>query len=554
MEPRQATLREMGLRTEKAIALHILQENTFESNLVSDIANAPYLRGNTGRTHLAPLPGLPPFVDDIYVYGRLEEKDIVRVGGRISCTTGPNGAAARTVSQISLFARAVWPPEEHKWIHVFIANTVATNSGTRIPQTIEGIEEEDEGRLAKTWADIHGGARAAAYFVAKLDVSELPFKALQAGLPQLQRQLVANGMALYQVDYTQDFSGTLDREELVRHLEEAHHFCYQDEPAKENTQGCILDNTDSVGNHVCTFVWSAGNRAISTKFYNKLVLQIEAGDVRGQFGGHMSGIVASTNQHLRRTLAHRDVLARGCTRLEISIYGCLVEELDAGKAGTMLENALRMATPEGAGPDTGLFVVQPTSKQWENYASCLDRCFVLADRPQGAICTAWSGSSKTGRIQGGVGVPAEGPGRKKCVLAKSHPVGHVRLCPPALPNLLDRDPRGRRWGRGLCPTTLLHQGRAHNLVCEHQTLRVAHKRTQPARAASPNPSGGVGLANPKDPQDRGETSLLRLDGSARDGGHTTPLHTIHKGSLRPSSRTRGRRPAYCAGPACAGIG
>ena len=363
MEPRQATLREMGLRTEKAIALHILQENTFESNLVSEIANAPYLRGNTGRTHLAPLPGLPPFVDDIYVYGRLEEKDIVRVGGRISCTTGLNRAAARTVSQISLFARAVWPPEEHKWIHVSIANTVATNSGTRIPQTIEGIKEEDEGRLAKTWADIHGGARAAAYFVAKLDVSELPFEALQAGLPQLQRQLVANGMALYQVDYTQDFSGTLDREELVRHLEEEHHFCYQGEPAKENTQGCILDNTDSVGNHVCTFVWSAGKRAISTKFYNKLISQIEAGDVRGQFGGYMSVIVASTNQHLRRTLVHPDVLARGCTRLEISIYGCLVEELDAGKAGTMLENALHIATPEGAGPDTGLFVVQPTSKQ-----------------------------------------------------------------------------------------------------------------------------------------------------------------------------------------------
>ena len=147
-EPRQATLREMELRTEKSIALHILQENT------------PYLRGNTGRTHLAPLPGLPPFVDDIYVYGRLEEKDTVQVGARLSCTTGPNGAAARTVSQISLFARAVWPPEEHKWIHVSIANTVATNSGTRIPQTIEGIEEEYEGRLANTWAAIHGGARA----------------------------------------------------------------------------------------------------------------------------------------------------------------------------------------------------------------------------------------------------------------------------------------------------------------------------------------------------------------------------------------------------------
>ena len=66
----------------------------------------------------------------------------------------------------------------------------------------------------------------------------------------------------------------------------------------------------------------------------------------------------------------------------------------------MLENALRMATPEGAGPDTGLFVVQPLAKQWENYASCLDHCFVLADRPQGAIYATWSGSSKTERMQG----------------------------------------------------------------------------------------------------------------------------------------------------------
>ena len=161
-----------------------------------------------------------------------------------------------------------------------------------------------------------------------------------------------------------------------------------------------MDNTSSVGNHVCTFVWSTGTRAVSTKFYNKLVAQIEAGDVRGTFGGHMSGLVASTNQHLRQTLAHPDVLARGCTRLEISIYGCLVEELDEAKAKAMLERALQMATPEGAGADTGLFVVQTLAKLWENYASCLVRCLVLADRSQGDIYVARSGNSQTGRLQG----------------------------------------------------------------------------------------------------------------------------------------------------------
>ena len=54
----------------------------------------------------------------------------------------------------------------------------------------------------------------------------------------------------------------------------------------------------------------------------------------------------------------------------------------------------------GEGSDTGLFVVQPLAKLWENYASCLDRCFVLADRPQGTIYTTWSGNSQTGRLQG----------------------------------------------------------------------------------------------------------------------------------------------------------
>ena len=360
----------------------------------------PHLRGNAGRTHLAPIPGFPPFVDDIYLYGRLLERDTVRVGNRVSCTTGEHGSAARIVSQISLFVREVWPPGEHKHIHVSIANTVAVGSGTRIPQTIQGIEERDEGRLASTWQSIHGGERAAAFFVAKMDVSELPIATLHAGLPKLQRLLVANGMSLYQVDYTQDFSGTLDRKALVQHLEEVHRFAYQGQVPPQNPQGCILDNTSSVGNHVCTFVSSTGTRAFSTKLYNKFVAQIQAGDVRGTFGGHMSGTVASTNQHLRQTLAHPDVLARGCTRLEISIYGCLVEELDAAKTEAMLERALQMATPEGEGSDTGLFVVQPLAKLWENYASCLDRCFVLADRPQGAIYVDWSGNSQTGRLQG----------------------------------------------------------------------------------------------------------------------------------------------------------
>ena len=341
MEAQRATLAEMGLRAAKAIANHLLQENTHESNLVSDIAYAPYLRGNRGRTHLAPIPGFPPFCDDEYVYSRLQARDVVRAGNRVSCTTGETGSASLVVGRISNLSQEVWPRAEHKYIHVSIAKTVGVGAGGKICETIQAIEAGSGGKLEREWRAQHGGADPIAYFVAKLDVSELPIAVLHAGLQQFQRLLSANCMGLYQLDYTQDLSGALDRPELVRHLEEAHRFYRQGERPPENPQGCILDNTGSVGDHVCTFVQTIGGRTTATKFYNKFVSQIEAGDVRGQFGGHMSGVVASTNDHLRQTLAHPDVLARGCTRVEISIFGCSVEELSPARADNMLARALQ---------------------------------------------------------------------------------------------------------------------------------------------------------------------------------------------------------------------
>ena len=67
----------MGLRSKKAVAAHLLLENTYESNLVSDIAQVDYLSGNQGRTHLRPLSGLPTFVDDVYVFGYFRREHCV---------------------------------------------------------------------------------------------------------------------------------------------------------------------------------------------------------------------------------------------------------------------------------------------------------------------------------------------------------------------------------------------------------------------------------------------------------------------------------------------
>ena len=269
------------------------------------------------------------------------------------------------------------------------------STSSRIVATVEKIEKETGHRARRRCEELHPQEEVAAYFVAKVDVSELKMEKLQKGLPTLRRLLEAVGFGLYQIDYTQDVSGVLVRPALVRHLVDIHGFFQQGDFAFPENGGCILDNTGSVGNHVCTLVQTRNGRITSTKFYNKVVSQFEAGDVRETLGGHLTHYVDSTNKHLRRTLLHLDVQRRGCTRVEILLYACEEEDLSKSVAEELVAEAMELANTE-----EGLFVVQPPAKQWENLAQLLDRCMLLGDRPQAAIYVPWSGHSKTGRVQG----------------------------------------------------------------------------------------------------------------------------------------------------------
>ena len=308
----------------------------------------------TPRAYQSPT-GLPAFVDDFYAYGPLRENEIVRVRGRKpACTTVEEGSAKRVVSQISLFVRQVWSGEDgHK--NVSIAHTVYANSrSSRIVETVEKIEKETGYSARRRWKELYPGQEPAAYFVAKVDVSELQMEKLQKGLPAMRRLLMSAGFGLYQIDYTQNFSETLVRPALVQHLESVHDFFRQGGFAFPENGGCILDNTDSIGDHVCTFVQTRNGRTASTKFYNKVVRQIEAGDVREPFGGHLAHYVDSTNRHLRRSMLYPDVQIRGCTRLEFSLYACDTEDLSQTVAEELIAEALELMNTK-----EGLFVVQP---------------------------------------------------------------------------------------------------------------------------------------------------------------------------------------------------
>ena len=145
----------------------------------------------------------------------------------------------------------------------------------------------------------------------------------------------------------------------------------------------VLANTDSVGGHICTWVrTSAAWNTVQKKVYHKVVLNFEACEIGKPIGGHLADTADCLNDHLLCTFLHPDVQARGCTRIEVTLYACRGGDLSANTAKEAMEEAFALVSPSDL---PGLFVVQPPTKQWENLASCLDRCLVLADRPRGSI-------------------------------------------------------------------------------------------------------------------------------------------------------------------------
>ena len=125
-ERHTATLSSMGLRAEASLAKHLLLENCWENNLLPDISKVDYFEGHQGRTNLQPLEGLPLFVDDIYICGYLDQTEVVRTRGTLSCEP----VSKQIVQRISMAVQEVLGGPRK---NTRISNTVfATSRGSKI--------------------------------------------------------------------------------------------------------------------------------------------------------------------------------------------------------------------------------------------------------------------------------------------------------------------------------------------------------------------------------------------------------------------------------------
>ena len=390
----EATYKEMGKRAQKAVALHILRENLYEGNLINDISGINYTKNNSGKTFLKQIPNFNTFVDDIYVYGYLRKEDVVYdTTGKVYCTQGEIGSASCIIEHIrSIVKQTIGKNSNLPHVNIMHTINFKKDGNGNILKTIRSIEKEKD--VCTAWKN-RTLQEPEAVFVVKIDVSNILIEELQKYMEEMEQNLLVNGFFIFSVDYTQDFSGTLNKEDLIDYLlEEGFAMEGLGFTMEGENNKIILKNDNNVGRNVLTYLRIEEEKIFRIKAYNKFVSNIEAGDVRSQFGGHVYDSACSSSNRLRNLFCSEDVKNRGVTRLEISVYG-KQERLNTNLGQYLIErefNLLNSIRP--------LFYVQPTSRQWIVLTEAINKCFILVDKPHALIYIAWYGNTITGRIVG----------------------------------------------------------------------------------------------------------------------------------------------------------
>ena len=307
----------------------------------------------------------------------------------MQCTTGEKGSASYILDGIRNLVKYTIGKDTLENPHVNFMHTVAldrVDKGT-ILTTIHKIEEKTN--VLPKWKEYNNMEDPSAAFVVKVDVSNIPIEKIHEHIHDLEIRLLGIGYYVYCIDYTQDFSGTLCRKDLVDYFLSNYDFKIQGEDIYTNAKYTILNNTSSVGRNVFTYIHQENKNIHRVKFYNKIASNFEAGEVRSCMGSHLADYVYSSNKRLRDVFY---VQERGITRIEISIYGSQ-KEIGKERGQEVVSNVLSMVSKREP-----LFYIQPAIKQWHALAERLTKCCCLVDRPNSNIYMAWYANTLTKRI------------------------------------------------------------------------------------------------------------------------------------------------------------
>ena len=408
----ETTFKDMQIRSEKRIAEHILIENVYDNNLICDISNVDYTKNNKGKTNLKSIEGNNVFVDDLFVYGYLSKDDVVfNKNGKISCTTGKDGAAVFIIEQVrsivnyTIAKNCVFPTHINFMTTIKIKNNEDDKREKITLKTVKDIEKHIN--VKEYWETANNKKEAYGLFVLKIDVSNIAFKHLQDNLKLFQNKLICCGFSIFSVDYTKDFSGTLNKKELINYLLSYGGFRMENTKDNIDQDDCgygdftILRNSNSAGNNTLTYInedkHGKYKYTYRIKLYNKPVCNFEKSDVRSTIGGHISNYANSNSERSKSLFSNKEAQERGVTRIEISVYG-YNEEISKDIGESLIEEVFNIFyIDENEEP---LLYISPIKQQWENLIENIDKGFTLVDKINKTIYVIYYGSTLTNTLVG----------------------------------------------------------------------------------------------------------------------------------------------------------
>ena len=149
------------------------------------------------------------------VYGHLPKEEVVSVQKRLLPTSGEDGSAKRIVWGISnLSAKPSEVPTKHQAV---------VHHSSKQPQT--------ENKQKSKKQQVGSVPRKGAFWLCCCErlgrLTSRRWRRRKA-LPTLERLLEPRGEPIFQIDFTKDFSGLLDRKALVDHLHKSRSFAFRE--------------------------------------------------------------------------------------------------------------------------------------------------------------------------------------------------------------------------------------------------------------------------------------------------------------------------------------
>ena len=125
-----------------------------------------------------------------------------------------------------------------------------------------------------------------------------------------------NNVFINDIDFTQDFSGLINKEEVIDYL--LNDLDFRIQGSNDFATHTILDNDYKISKNCLTFIKHTNNGDIRYKFYNKFIQSLESPSVRDLVGSHIGDYISNPNINLKNAI--EKAKDTGLLRLEITFY------------------------------------------------------------------------------------------------------------------------------------------------------------------------------------------------------------------------------------------